>query len=196
MPLLTTQSAKGYGWSNVVAPSEPTAYNSIASYTVTSASTSSITFTAIPQTYKHLVVRMICKVTGSANNTIYYQMNGNTSSDYVYYQAYSVGGGLSGSGSAGGTGTDTAYVPSVTGAANYFGAAIINIPDYAGSTIKSIQTIAGHAVNGSGSNFTLFRGGAYYGANSTSPITSLQFTPAGGASIAQYSTIALYGIKG
>jgi hypothetical protein len=182
-------SARGYGFSSVVLD---TAYNYISSVTVPAGNTSAVVFSSIPQTYKHLVVRMICKVTGSSRSTIYYQMNGNTTQDYVYYQAYSVGSGLSASGSAGGPGTDTAYVPSAADP-DAFGAAIVLIPDYAGSTIKSIQTIAGMAVNGT--NFVLLRGGAYYGTGSTSSITSLRFYPTSG-SIAEYSTFALYGIKG
>jgi hypothetical protein len=195
MPLLTTQSAKGYGWSNVVGPSELTAYNSIASYTVTSASTSSITFNTIPQTYKHLVVRMSLKVTGSSLATIWYYPNGNTgSSDYYYYQMYSNGTSRSSGGGSGQTGSDTAYVPSAS-QTNAFGASIMLLPDYTNSTsIKSQQTLTGFAA-GSGANFIILRGGAYYGTGSTNPITSLTFTPNTG-SIAQYSTIALYGIKG
>jgi hypothetical protein len=183
-------SARGYGFSSLVP--DTTAYNFIKSVTVTAANAADVVLSDIPQTYKHLVVRMICKVTGSSRSTIYYQMNGNTSSDYVYYQAYSVGGGLSASGAPGGPGTDTAYVPSALDP-DSFGAAIVLIPDYAGSTIKSIQTIAGMAVNGT--NFTLLRGGAYYGTGSTSPITSIRFYPTSGL-LSQHSTFALYGIKG
>lgn len=172
---------------------ETTAYNSIASYTVTAASTSSITFNSIPQKYKHLVVRMTLKVTGTSLATIWYQMNGNNNSDYYYYQMYANGSSRSSGGSPG-VGGDTAYVPCAS-QANSFGGAIMLLPDYTNSTsIKSQQTFSGFAA-GSGANFVLLRGGAYYGTGSTNPITSLTFTPNTG-SIAQHSTIALYGIKG
>jgi hypothetical protein len=58
MPLLTTQSAKGYGFSNLVAaPSVPGDYYSLASTSITS-NTNTYTFNSIPTGYKHLELRM------------------------------------------------------------------------------------------------------------------------------------------
>ena len=75
-------------------------------------------------------------------------------------------------------------------AANIFGTGIIDILDYADtSKYKTVRTLFGYDANGSG--YIAFSSNLW---QSTSAITSITMTPVNG--IAEYSSFALYGIKG
>lgn len=166
-----------------------TSYESIATVLVGSGGTSSISFTSIPTTYKHLQLRMFLKADATTNGTPQIVYNSDTSSVYTYHE-------LQGNGSSA-----SAYSPGanyggqwyVLGGQNAsgFAAYVTDILDYAStSKNKTIRTLMGFDNNGSGRVYLVST--AYQ--NSSTAITSLTITmQSGGAS--QYSHAALYGIK-
>ena len=173
-------------------PPVTNSYESIATVTVGSGGSSSISFSSIPSTYKHLQVRGIAKGTVS-NYWVLYTMNGvaisnggTSSSNYYYHQV--TGGGASATAEAGAL---NRLITTQGATANIFSAHVMDILDYASTNkTKVIRTLQGFDLNGSGvvhlqsNNFV-----------NTSAITSFTFTPDSG-SFAQYSQFALYGIKG
>jgi hypothetical protein len=160
---------------------------------VGAAGASSVEFTSIPSTYKHLQIRVIGRGTQSAASTyLQVQFNGDTASNY--YGAH----WLNGSGSAATAGADGAAnviyverIPAGNATASIFGVNLIDVLDY-GSTskYKTTRNLGGYDANGSG-QITLSSGLW----RSTSAITSITITPAA-SNFAQYSQFALYGIKG
>lgn len=167
-----------------------TSYESIATVTVGAGGSSSIDFTSIAGTYKHLQIRYITR-NASATDTTYMRLNSDTGSNYALHI-------LRGDGSttgAQGAGTQTRMelpFASYSGAtANAFGAGVIDILDYANtSKYKTCRTLGGADLNGSGAINLV--SGLW---QSTSAITSISIFASTG-SIAQYSQFALYGIKG
>jgi len=170
-----------------------TAYDSIATTTVGSGGTSTITFSSIPQTYTHLQIRAIAREkagSGSLYNGLFATFNSDTGSNYA-------GHFLRGSGSAaaaGGGGTQTSMtfggIEQGDNTASTFGANVIDVLDYANtSKYKTVRTLFGYDANGSG--YIVFASDLW---QSTSAVTSITLTPANG--FAQYSSFALYGIKG
>jgi hypothetical protein len=164
-----------------------TSYESIATVLVGSGGSSTISFTSISSTYKHLQLRWLSKNT-SADYTIRCQFNGDTSTNYSQH-------GLNGDGSTAGAygiGNDTNAPVGVSAgtATNVFGGGIIDILDY-GSTskYKTTRTLYGWDANGSGSVGLL--SGSW---RSTSAITSIVLSSFTG-NFAQYSHFALYGVK-
>ena len=160
-------------------------YESISTVTVGSGGSTSIDFTSIPSTYKHLQIR------GSANAgdvDLNMQFNADTSTNYNYHFLY--GNGTSAvAGASTSSSSLASFYASTT--ANIFGAGVFDILDYADTNkFKTMRALTG--VDTNGGVLIVFRSGAW---RSTSAITSIKIFPASG-SINQYSSFALYGIKG
>jgi hypothetical protein len=180
--------------SNSVTPTS-TAFESIATINLGSSS-STITFSGIPQTYSHLQVRLLGKVTYNAVPEWWrITMLANSSASAIYHNLEG------GSGSAS-SGNQTTYqtVGMFTGSHadlnNMFGIGIVDIPNYASTT----KTKTARARYGFHANTILafpYLGLSSLLFNTTSAITSLTFQAADlGTNLAAGTTIALYGIKG
>ena len=76
--------------------------------------------------------------------------------------------------------------------ANAFAVCVIDILDYAnGNKYKTIRTIGGYDINGGGQE------GLFSNLwKNTNAITDITIKVVGGSNFAQYSSFALYGIKG
>jgi hypothetical protein len=166
-------------------------YESIQTFTVGSGGQTTISFTAIPATFKHLQVRALSRITSATEINLAVRFNSDTGTNYTGHFLY-------GDGSTAGAGN---LGPSIappfairTGNSTFtsgvFGGAVMDILDYANTNkYKTVRTLSGVDNNGSGSVFLVSDLWM-----STSAITQVDITTS--ASIAQYSSFALYGIKG
>lgn len=189
-PILSSQaglSAKGYG---LFSPALATnSYESISTVTVGAGGASSISFSSIPSTYKHLQVRSIIRTASSTEDFLVYKPNN---------AALSARHFVSGNGSTTGAGGSTSVfdmgsIPNSGSLSNTFGAYILDILDYADTNKnKTLRQLNGTDVNGSGGDIQLVSG--LYA--STSAISSLVINTYNGTSFAANSSFALYGIKG
>lgn len=171
-------------------------YESIATVTVGAGGSSSISFSSIPNTYKHLQIRGIVRGNRSSGNDILsIQFNGDTTTTNYY------GHRLFGDGANAGAGVQTSSsgfyawavdMPAANAAANVFGDFVIDVLDYTNSNkYKTGRSLIGYDLNGSG-----FVGLASQLWMSTSAVTSITLAPQYGTGLLQYSQFALYGIKG
>lgn len=127
------------------------AYDALATINIT-ANTSSITFTNIPQTYKHLQIREISRNTrAAAASNNYINFNGDYGANYSWH-------GMDGNGSSinvySGANQSLMLGLSVSNSstANTFSASIYDILDYANTTkYKTMRILSGWDANGSGS---------------------------------------------
>lgn len=192
-PLVATRagaSAAGYGWGMNLAPSD--AHVLIATQTVGAGGAASVTFSSIPSTFKHLQIRAVASFTTGTGDLFFNgYFNGDTAANYSYHQLNGSGTSVLSTSGASRAGFAAGYFPFVSSNANTFGAMILDVLDYA-STVKNktVRVLGGTDMNGSG-ELALLSGGWY----STAAITSITLTPAS-STVAQYSTFALYGIKG
>jgi hypothetical protein len=165
-------------------------FDSIASFSIAT-TTSTVTFTSIPTTYKHLQLRVFARRTAENNfGSIIVARNGS----YANYNRHylTTDGTTASAGATLNTSTD-GTIQGITGAAqaaSYFGAAVVDILDFQ-STVKNKNALAfsGASTNGVG-------GGPFIVSSEwrdAAAITSLEITT---NDFAQYSHIALYGIKG
>ena len=168
-------------------------YESIATVSVGSGGSSSISFTSIPATFTHLQIRGITRGTrANINTNVYFGFNSDTTTGNYY------GHGLYGTGSAAGAlakiGSATnALIASIaaTGAASSFSGFVIDVLDYANTNkYKTSRSLNGYEDNSAGQMW--LQSGLWM---STSAITSIQITDPLG-NFTQYSQFALYGIKG
>ena len=166
----------------------PPIFESIATVTVGSGGTSAVTFSSIPSTYQHLQVRGIARSTGSSSMKL--RVNSDTGSNYSYHQLYGDGSTIASNGYASFTTMYIGNLPVAADGANLFDGFVIDILDYANtSKNKTFRSLNGFDANGSG--YIALESDAWL---NTSAVTTLEFTTSVG--IAQYSSFALYGIKG
>jgi hypothetical protein len=177
-------------------PPITTSYESIATTTVGSGGSATVTFSSIPATYTHLQIRGISKNTENASNAAYDTIifNSDTGTNYSVHTLR--GDGATVVSDAYTTRANMLYFGtprSSAGVANMFSPSIVDILDYANtSKYKTIRVLAGADVNNAtGTTFGLSSGSW----RSTSAVTSITIGTSG-FNFAQYTQFALYGIKG
>jgi len=167
-------------------------YESIATVTVGAGGASTVTFSSIPSTYQHLQIRVLARMGAGAGPYAHYMtFNSDSGSNYRNHYIY-------GSGASAAAGSTTAETKIVMwdyygggGTANIFGAGVIDLLDYQNTNKnKTTRNLGGYDANGSGEIF--LSSGLW---QSTSAISSITLIPESG-NYAQYSSFALYGIKG
>jgi len=156
--------------------------------TVGAAGASSVTFSSIPQTgYTDLVVKASARGTttiGSGGHYYTISLNGSTSSrTQIFLQ------GDGSSASSGSSSTFTSYMDPSDYTSNTFSNFELYIPNYAGSTNKSMSVDV-VTENNATSSFAAFYAQLW---SSTAAITSVTLTPNAG-NFAQFSTFYLYGV--
>ena len=166
-------------------------FESIATVTVGSGGQSSISFSSIPSTYKHLQIRAIAQ--DSATNPPYnagLTFNSDSGSNYAVHWIAGDGATASSFANYNTTYIEFGYLNSYTTATSY-SACVIDILDYADTNkYKTSRMLQGYDKNGSGRvdlTSGLWR--------STSAISTITISSLG-TSLRQYSHFALYGIRG
>jgi len=169
-------------------------YESISTVTVGSGGTSTITFSSIPATYKHLQLRASCKVSGTAADFPDFMIRFNSDSTYTNYFSHQIGGDGSSAYANNSNSSPTAtggLVGDINGST--FTGKVIDILDYTNTNKNTTtRTLSGWDANGSGQ--------ARFASNlwiNTSAVTSIDLVVRSSpTTISEYSQFALYGIKG
>jgi hypothetical protein len=165
------------------------AYNLIATSTVGSGGASTIEFSSIPQTFTDLLVVASARTNRATvvPDILQIRFNGLTT-DVSYRHLYGDGSTVtSETNSIGNAGNATA-----SGAtASVFSSHSIYIPNYAGSTNKAFF-VDSVTENNANQSFQELIAGLW---SNVAAITSLTFASWTSATIQQYSSISLYGIK-
>ena len=160
----------------------PGSYEYIDSVTVGSGGANTITFTNIPQTYKHLQIRYF----GFVANDAFMRFNGDTATNYSRHSLYGNGASAAAYGAANETAIGFTYTASITNP----GISICDILDYRDTNkYKTVKVLNGDDQNGSG--IIMLASGNW---RNTSAITSITIFEDSGV-FGQYSSFALYGIK-
>jgi hypothetical protein len=177
------------------------AYESIATVSVGSGGASSVSFTSIPATYKHLQVRGISRSDGNFSDidSVAFRFNSDTGNNYSYHFINASGSGSVPSGS--GVSQPAGLISPETGnlhTSGIFASFVVDILDYAStSKTKTIQALGGVDTNNQGVEKGVIRFTSSNWPN-TSAITEITFRSGGGfdRGFTQYTQFALYGIKG
>jgi hypothetical protein len=186
-------SASAYG---LFAPSAAagSSYESIATQTGNGSATT-LSFTSIPQTYKHLQIRILARsaTASPGSGWIDAVFNSDSSSSYSFH--YLVGDGSTATYGASAS-RSNARIGLLWGAnerANTFEATVCDILDYTNTNkYKTTRSFIGGDTNASTYQEVYLVSNAW---RSTSAITQIDLT-AGGWNFATGTSIALYGIKG
>ena len=196
-PIVSTlagASASGYGGVGAQLTAGGT-YQSIATVTVGAGGSTSIAFTSIPATYKHLQIRGIAR-SSTANNTIipFYAQINSTSTNHTSHLMFGNGASVINTSALNANLIYLGYMGQNNNTANSFAGAVIDVLDYASTNkYKTFRSLSGVDLNGSGL-VGIFSGFLYSNTNAISNITL--YANAGADNFAQHSQFALYGIKG
>jgi hypothetical protein len=197
MPLLQTfANASRRGYISGAAPVLPPAYELISTQ-ILGSNVSSVDFTSIPQTYKHLEIRY--SVTNNTPLRVCLRFNGDTSSVYGVHSIRSINNGegfnIDGSSSVNNSSVEiSTYMNGGGGGFNNIQNGITTITDYS-STVKNKVLRTPNASTQDAFNSTLY----YYSGlwANTSAVTSITiFNITNTQLINAGSRISLYGIKG
>jgi hypothetical protein len=174
-------------------------YESIATTTLGS-SASSVTFTSIPGTYKHLQIRAMMRTPGTTGIYDYTRFNSDSASNYSNHS-------LEGSGSSAisvAAANDSflrALAPTNfgvygAGTTGYPAIGILDILDYADTNkFKTTRSLAGSDSNTVNGGIGLMSG-CWRSTSAITSITILAYSGGSASTFNQYSSFALYGIKG
>ena len=169
-------------------PAVTNSYESIQTVLVGSGGTSSVDFTSIPSTFKHLQIRFITN--NASNQDLLLRFNGDTTgANYTRHYLFGTG---TAAGAGGNVSDGRLSIGYTSTSANIFGGGVTDVLDYTSTNKnKTIRSLAGFDGNGSGLVVL------YSGLWSKTPeaITSISIF-AGAGNINQHSSFALYGIKG
>ena len=171
-------------------PPVTNSYESIATYTIGSGGAASIEFTGIPQTFKHLQLRLTA--TGSTNTVV--QGRFNSDSTYTNYRTHWLLG--DGSSASASTRQESAWAGIFNGfvsTSSVAPASVTDILDYS-NTNKNTTTRSLIGWENNGSGYIYLASSLWL---NTAAVTSLKIFPYNeSSSFAQYTHAALYGIKG
>lgn len=178
-------------------------YDSIMTVTVPAGGLSSVTFSSIPNTYKHLQIRGIAQDNRATYNTsgLYMELNGDTGANYSdhYLQASWVAGATTAMSGGDVNNIHMGWIASITStvASSTFGGFVIDILDYANTAKNTTaRSISGADANAEVAGFRpvpRLASGNWRNANA---VTSIKLGPMFGTTISEHSSFALYGIKG
>ena len=170
-------------------------FESIATTTVGSGGTASITFSSMGTGFTHLQIRGIAReYSGGGANTLGMSLRFNADSGANYTASHVLyGTGATAASAASGTSQTSIQVvnyPQSAATSNAFGIFVIDILDFnSANKYKTVRGLGGYDGNDTNGIVT-FRSGAWM---NTAAVTSITLLPS--SSWAQYSSFALYGVK-
>ena len=173
----------------------PTDYESIATVTVGSGGSATVSFTSISSDYTHLQIRGFgqASTTTEQYSPLIVQFNSDTTkANYYTHRLFGNGASVS---AASQQEYYAGQIQDKYGSAATFSGIVIDILDYKNTNkYKTVRTLIGGDVNGAGGTVGLY---SMLWQN-TNAITAIDLAIIGGSSpvFTQYSHFALYGIKG
>ena len=163
-------------------------YIQISSQTLSS-SAATVTFSSIPSTYTDLAVVFSARQ-DTGDLSCFTRFNGDLGANYSYKTLYGTGTAVGSGGGTGQSGLIGWQTASSSLTTNAFGSTLIYIPNYAGSTQKSVSADF-VAENNATAGYQMIWGAVW---SNTSAINQISFTAFGGNFITN-STFYLYGIS-
>lgn len=167
-------------------PAGPSSYELIESSILLS-NTASITFSSIPQDYKHLQLRFVARSTAS-NGTLIVRFNNDTGANYTLHRLTGNGTSVTSGGFIGLNKAVYAAIPGTADSTGSFGIGIVDILDYNSNVKnKTVKTLTGKILQSIELSSDLWI--------NTGAITSVEITDENLIYLAG-SRFSLYGIKG
>jgi hypothetical protein len=167
-------------------------YVKIASVSVGSGGQASMDFNSIPATYTDLLIKISTRIVATSDfPALVLRFNGSSAANYSTRWLLGSGSAASSGSSSAGTSMRLGNTDGSLQTASTFGNFEVYIPNYAGSTNKSVSVDA-VSENNATAGYQNLVAGLWSNTAAITSISLLEITP---LNIAQYSTATLYGIK-
>ena len=168
-------------------------YQSISTVTVGAGGSATVTFSSIPSTYQHLQVRALARcATATVVRNITLRINSDTGANYTTHYLYGDGASALATADISAAYMYAGIAAGASANASVFGANVMDILDYANTSKNTtLRNLRGVDNNGSGTVYLV--SGLW---NNTAAVSTLTLAVEGGANFSEYSSFALYGIKG
>lgn len=175
-----------------------TSFQSIATSTVGSGGTATVTFSSIPATFGHLQIRYLSRPVAATAQNLNINFNTSNASEYSFDNSYGAGTTIS---NYNATGVSQIRIGNGSGSnrtASIFAGGIVDILDYTSTAKqKTVRWINGYESNDTTANvdygMVQFGSGLWY-PGTIAAINSISIS-AGSGNIAEFSSFALYGVK-
>lgn len=183
-------------WSLLFAGTPSSGAVSLIASQILASTTASVTFSSIPGTFNHLLIKATTRSTrASYFDALAMQFNGDTAAHYDEVETYNNGGGVAGANETGqtviGNSASDGPIPAASVTAGVAGSLEIEIPVYAQTTLnKAGHYRAGFAAGVTGAFDQLF---SHFAWRSTAAITSIKLALNTGSWVAG-SAFYLYGV--
>jgi len=160
---------------------------------VGSAGAADITFSSIPSTYTHLQIRVLARTTTVTSfDAIGLQFNAETSSVYTLHTLLGNGSSVTAFASTPESQISLDKAAGASIGSNIFAGIVCDILDYKSTNkFKTTRSLGG--VDNNGTGVIHLTSGLW---RSTNAVSSIKLYSQNGGNFAQYTSIALYGIKG
>lgn len=176
------------------------AFELLQTVSVGSSGASSITFSNIPQNYRHLMIVMSARLNEAVTvNDLLMRFNGDTGTNYTGLHQLRGDGSSASSGYFFGPSASGLYPfppPGTSMSTSNFGVAVIDLFDYSSTnkrkTMKSNSAIENSA-NSLGWVFT--RSGAWMNSSAIQSVSLSVLNPGAGSLMVQHTVCSLYGVK-
>lgn len=174
----------------------PSSFDLISS-TILTSTASTVTFSSIPNNYKHLQIRYVARNDRAfAFDTFMLRFNGVSTNSYIVHDLYGNGSSVTSSAAGGSSAQSqmqlTTWLPTAQSAANAFYGGIVDILDYGSTTKNTTVRMLGGKHDASSYNDVRLNSGAWFNTSAVSSITLF----AGSSNLVSGSRFSLYGIKG
>jgi hypothetical protein len=174
-------------------PWEPQgAYDALSTVTVPSGGVASVTFAAIPNTYKHLQIRWLARDNFASDaSDVNMRFNSDSAANYSWHQLVGDGSTAAAYASTSQTSMRAGFVAGSTAGSNVFAPTVLDLLDYANtSKNKTVRNLAGYDKNIAGS--IGLQSGSWM---NTAAINTISITPRVGTTFSEFSQFTLYGVK-
>lgn len=158
-------------------------------------SSGTITFTSIPQNYKHLQIRGIFRSSETTGTNIYINLiNNDSGNNYAAHRIQGDGSSASAAGNASQPNIFAGRAPGTGTTTGTMGAIILDIHDYSSTTKnKTLRMLSGQDSNNTYAGLISLRSGLW---QNTNAINAISFDLGAGVTFSTSTTFALYGMVG
>lgn len=172
--------------------SGPSASTELIAETTLAAAAASISFTSIPQTYRHLAVVLQTRNDTASNQDVMFRLNADTGTNYDFQYTEADATATTVNRSTNQTAVTVGRTPGTGGAAGNAALIDVLVGDYRGTTFN--KRVRSHVAWSEATNTIIYRAVAGHWRN-TAAVTRIDLQPASGNFLAG-TVAALYGIKG
>ena len=167
-------------------------YTLINSVTVGAGGAATIVFSSIPATYTDLVLKVSARIDSATElSRLRVRFNGDTANNYTNRLVYQINGTVGSDSSGASSGITYFYATGANATSSTFSSSELYIPNYAGSTQKSVSVDT--ATENNSTNIIMgLSAGLWSG---TSAITSMEISDTNTFTFVQYTTAYLYGVS-